>query len=144
MKRIAPLDEFENRNNNNEILIPGTYENSELTFSNKLLEAMQIDNFALFYHPKAGGVKSILQKSLIKNGILIKEEKHFLCNFRNVLEVADKIKKQNFVSILYVIDQSKSDISLHQKDKLFYAISEKFRNLVKIIINNNIADIYDL
>jgi hypothetical protein len=144
MKRIAPLEAIENKNPNNEELSTLTYECSELAFSDGLKAAILKDNIAFFYNPRSGGVKSILQKSLKKNNILINEEKHFLCNYRNALEVADKIVKQNFTSVFYVIDHSNGNFYLlHKKDKLFSAISEKFENILIVIINNNLAQLYE-
>jgi hypothetical protein len=115
----------------------------ELKFSDVLTKTINTDNIAIFYHPKAERVKSVFIKSLSKNNVQIKEDKHFSCNYRTALEVADKISKQNFSSVFYVIDNSTENIfSLHKKDKLFLAISTKFENMLKIvIINNNTAEI---
>jgi hypothetical protein len=141
---IAPLEIAASKNPNDETPDIGAHESRELSFLNELNVSILKDNRAFFYHPKASGVKSILQKALTKNNIQIKEENHFLCNYRNVLEVADKIIKNNFNSVFYILDHSTADVfHLHKTDKLFLAISEKFENISTIIINNNTAYIYE-
>ena|GEM_PF-3886380 len=138
--KTSSLSEI-NTKNAGYVEISDTYTWGDMNFSNKLYVAIKNENTAIFYHPKASGVKQMFEQALA-NFRVINEEKCCACNFKNVLTIVDKISRKNCDAVFYVLDHSAENVFLsHKKDKLFLAISKKLGEKLKVvIIKDNGAD----